>query len=194
MQRCVRLRRYSRRIRQRNSKNNLPKTKKRYSELDNIIKKLYESYAVGKISEKRFDMLSEEYEVEQAELETVIHDMQMQLDSFNEDTDRANQFLELAEKYTNFDKLTTPMINEFIDKIVVHAPDKSTGERIQDVNIYLKFIGKFDVPLPEPTPEELAAEEKLRLKRQKQREANKRYREKQKRLKLKAQEQKERSE
>ena len=175
-------------------KKQLAKNKKRYSELDNIIKKLYESYAVGKISEKRFDMLSEEYEAEQAELETVIHDMQMQLDSFNEDTDRVNQFLELAEKYTNFDKLTTPMINEFIDKIVVHAPDKSTGERIQDVDIYLKFIGKFDVPVPEPTPEELAAAEKLRLKRQKQREANKRYREKQKRLKLEAQEQRERSE
>lgn len=175
-------------------KKQLAKNKKRYSELDNIIKKLYESYAVGKISEKRFDMLSEEYEAEQTELETVIHDMQRQLDSFNEDTDRANQFLELAEKYTNFDKLTTPMINEFIDKIVVHAPDKSTGERIQDVDIYLKFIGKFDVPVPEPTPEELAAAEKLRLKRQKQREANKRYREKQKRLKLEAQEQKERSE
>ena len=172
----------------------LIKSKKRYSELDNIIKKLYESYATGKIPEKRFDTLSAEYEAEQAELEKTIEDMQSQLDSFDEDTDRAKQFLELAEKYTNFDKLTTPMINEFIDKIYVHAPDTSTGERVQEIDIYLNFIGKFDVPIPEPTPEELAEAEKNRLKRQKQREANQRYREKQKRLKAEAQEQNEKAE
>ena len=164
-------------------KRQLDKNKKRYSELDSIIKKLYERLASGKISEKRFDTLSEEYETEQAELEKVIEDMQAQVDNFEEDTDRANQFLELAEKYTNFDKLTTPMINEFIDKIYVHAPDKSTGERIQEIEVYMNFIGKFDVPIPEPTPEELAEMERVRIKRQKQREANKRYREKQKRLK-----------
>ena len=57
------------------------------------------------------------------------------------------------------------MINEFVEKIIVHAPYRSTGERIQEIEIYLKFIGKFDVPMPEPTPEELAAEEKRRQKR-----------------------------
>ncbi len=121
--------------------------------------------ASNKISEKRFDTLSEEYEAEQAELEKVIADMQSQVDDFEEDTDRANQFLELAEKYTNFDKLTTPMINEFIDKIVVYAPDKSSGERIQEVEIYLNFIGKFDVPISEPMMEELAETEKVRIRR-----------------------------
>lgn len=76
----------------------------------------------------------------------------------------------------------------YIDKIIVNAPDKSTGERIQDVDIYLKFVGKLDIPIPEPTPEELAEQEKVRLKRQKQREANQRFREKQKRLPPKTQE------
>lgn len=164
-------------------KKQLAKNKKRYSELNSIIKTLYERLASGKISEKRFDTLSEEYETEQAELEKVIEDMQAQVDNFDEDTDRANQFLELAEKYTNFDKLTTPMINEFIDKIYVHAPDKSTGERIQEIEIYMNFIGKFEVPISEPISEELTEEEKVRIRRQKQREANKRYREKQKQLK-----------
>ena len=161
-------------------KKQLAKNRKRYSELDNIIKTLYERLANGKISEKRFDALSEEYEKEQSELEKVIEDMQSQVDNFEEDTDRVNQFLELAEKYTNFDKLTTPMINEFIDKIYVHAPDKSTGERTQEIEIYMNFIGKFDVPISEPMPEELAGTERVRIRRQKQREANKRYREKQK--------------
>ena len=69
----------------------------------------------------------------------------------------------------------------FVDKIVVHAPDRSSGERMQEVDIYLKFIGKFDVPLPEPTPEELAEQERLRKKREKQREYSRRSREKKKR-------------
>ena len=38
-----------------------------------------------------------------------------------------------------------PMLNEFVDKILVHAPDKSSGERVQEVKIYFKFIGKFDI-------------------------------------------------
>lgn len=161
----------------------LKRDKKRCLELDGILKKLYESYATGKIPEKRFDILSAEYEQEQAELEKATAEAQAQIDRFKEDTYNADAFLELAERYTNFEVLTTPMINEFIDKIVVHAPDRSTGERIQGVDIYLKFVGKLNIPIPEPTPEELAEQEKIRLKRAKQREANKKLREKQKRLK-----------
>ena len=79
-------------------------------------------------------------------------------------------FLDLAKKYTNFSELTTPMINEFIDKIMVHAPDRSTGDRVQEVDIYLNFIGKFDAPMPEPTPEEIAEQERLRKERIRSRE------------------------
>ena len=115
------------------------------------------------------------------ELDAAIVREQAKLDAFNADTDRADQFLELVKRYTDFSVLTTPMILEFVDKIVVHAPDRSSGERVQEVDIYLKFIGKFDVPLPEPTPEELAEQEKLRQKREKQREYSRRSREKKKR-------------
>jgi site-specific DNA recombinase len=57
------------------------------------------------------------------------------------------------------------MLNEFVEKILVHEADYSSGERVQEVEIYLNFIGKFEVPMPEPTEEELAAEEKRRQKR-----------------------------
>ena len=65
----------------------------------------------------------------------------------------------------SFSELTTPMLNEFVEKILVHEADYSSGERVQEVEIYLNFIGKFEVPMPEPTEEELAAEEKCRQKR-----------------------------
>ena len=146
-------------------KKKLAKAKKRYAELDVLIKKLYESYAMEKISEHRFDMLSAEYEQEQAELESVIAADQVELEIFHADATRADQFMALAKKYTDFSELTTPMINEFIEKILIHAPEKIDGERTMEIKIFLKFIGKFDVPMPEPTPEEIAAAEADRKRR-----------------------------
>lgn len=125
-------------------------------------------------------MLSSEYEQEQEALEVTIAREQAELDAFEADTARVDQFLELARKYTDFSVLTTPMIYEFVDKILVHAPDRSSGERTQEVEIYLKFIGKFDVPMPEPTPEELAEMEKVRQRRAKGREKWRRAQEKKK--------------
>ena len=146
-------------------KRKVAKAKKRIAELDMLIKKLYETYAMGKLEEKRFEMLSAEYEKEQDELEQTLASDQASLGQFNEDTDRADKFLALAKKYTDFSELTAPMLHEFVEKIMVHAPDRSTGERVQEIEIYLKIIGKFDVPMPEPTPEELAAEEARRQRR-----------------------------
>ena len=146
-------------------KRKVAKGRRRSAELDVLIKKLYETYAMGKLEEKRFEMLSAGYEKEQDELEQALASDQANLDQFNENTDRADKFLALAKKYTDFSELTAPMIHEFVEKILVHAPDRSTGERVQEINIYLNFIGKFEVPMPEPTEEELAAEEKRRQKR-----------------------------
>ena len=159
-------------------KRKLNRDRKRSAELDGLIQKLYESYATGNLTEKRFKLLSDGYEREQEELDAAIEREQAELDTFNADTDRADQFLEMVKRYTDFSVLTTPMIMEFVDKIVVHAPDRSSGERTQEVDIYLKFIGKFDVPIPEPTPEELAEQERRQQLREKQREYTKRYREK----------------
>jgi DNA invertase Pin-like site-specific DNA recombinase len=150
------------------------KAKKRSVELDGLIRKLYEAYATEKLSEKRFEALSAEYEKEQAELETVIAEDEEKLTAYAADTDRVAQFLALTKKYTDFSVLTNQMILEFIDKIIVHAPTKESGEREQEVEIYLKFIGKFDVPMPEPTPEELAEQEKQRQRRAYYREKQRR--------------------
>ena len=74
------------------------------------------------------------------------------------------------------------MLNEFVDKILVHAPDKSSGERVQEVEIYFKFIGKFDIPIPEPTAEELALMEKERDRRARKRLAVKKYQDKMRKI------------
>ena len=116
-------------------KQRMRREQKRAGELDVIVKKLYESFALGKISEKRFDALSAEYEQEQETLEASIANAQAELDNYEADTARVDQFMALARKYTDFSELTTPMINEFVDKIVVHEADRSSGERTQEVDI-----------------------------------------------------------
>ena len=152
------------------AKRKLHKDRKRFRELDTIIKKLYESFAIGRISEERFDTLLADYEVEQKNLETAISDVEENLMSYEEDSARVEQFLALAQKYTDFSELTTPMINEFIDKIIVHAPEKMDGDRVQEIDIYLKFIGRFELPEQELTAEEMKRQEQLRRHRIKSRE------------------------
>ena len=148
----------------------LNKDRKRITELDNIIKKLYESFAVGRITDERFDNLLAEYEAEQKELQASVKAAEEHLSSFEEDTARVEQFMELARRYADFSELTAIMINEFIDKIIVHAPEKVDGDRVQEVEIYLKFIGQFELPAPELTAEEIKRQEQLRRHRIKSRE------------------------
>lgn len=136
-------------------KRKLNKDKRRYEELDVLYKRLYESYAIGKISEEKFDLLSKGYEQEQKDLKTAIVEAERSVAEFEKDSVCIDSFLSLATKYTDFTELTSPMLNEFVEKILVHAPDRSTGERMQEVEIYLNFIGNIEVPAPEPTPEEL---------------------------------------
>ena len=150
----------------RDVKRKLNKDIRRRDELDGIIKKLYESFALGRINDERFDTLLAEYENEQKALKTSIEEAEGNIASFEKDTFNAERFLELAEKYTDFSELTTPMINEFIDRIVVHKAEKiDDGDRVQQVDVYLNFIGQFELPEPEPTEEEKKREDYLKRKR-----------------------------
>ena len=148
-------------------KRRLARDRKRCAELDGLFQKLYESYATGKITEKRFDMMAANYETEQAELERRIADGQQELDTYMQDEARIDKFLELTKRYTDFSELTTPMIKEFVEKIVVHAPDRSTGQRTQQVDIHFKFIGQFSIPkeTEQLSPEEQIARDELEAKR-----------------------------
>lgn len=136
-------------------KRKLTKDKKRFEELNSLYKKLYESYALGKIPEEKFDMLSAGYEKEQKELETQITAAEAELAQFEKDNVNIDNFMALAKRYTDFSELTTPMINEFVEKIIVHSAVRANRERTQEVEIYLNFVGNVKVPQPEPTPEEI---------------------------------------
>ena len=152
------------------AKARIRKAQKRCKELDVLIQKLYESYALNKITEKRFDDFLAAYEQEQAELKAVLETDSGELQAYEADSDHIASFLKLARKYRDTDELTTPMIYAYIEKIIVHAPEKINGERHMQLDIYLKFIGNFQVPQTDPTAEEIAAEKKRRQQRAKNRE------------------------
>jgi DNA invertase Pin-like site-specific DNA recombinase len=161
----------------------LAKNERRIAELDVLFRKVYEDNAIGKLSDERFDVMSRDYEREQAELKTQSEELRALLDEYEEDSRSAERFLALARKYPDFDELTPQMLHEFVDKVYVHEAEKIDGERRQQIDIHLNFIGQFaapDEPVPEPTPEEIAAAEKERARKQHLREYHKQWRDKRK--------------
>ena len=128
------------------TKARIRKAQKRCKELDVLIQKLYESYALEKISEKRFDDFLAAYEKEQAELKAVLETDTEELRAYEVDSDHIASFLKLARTYREADELTTPMIYAFVEKIIVHAPDKSSGHRKQKIELVWNFIGEVNLP------------------------------------------------
>jgi len=159
----------------REQKKRLRQVEKRIGELDELIKKLYEGNATGKIPDKHFNRLLAEYDTEQSALEQEAAELKEGITAQAEDGMRAQRFVSLVRRYTSFDELTAPMLNEFIEKVVVHEADKSTGDRRQKVDIYFNFIGCFVPPNPEVilTAEEEAKAQKALAARNREREQNK---------------------
>lgn len=134
---------------QREQKRRLAEAIERNGELNTLIKKLYEGNATGKIPDKHFERLLAEYDREQTALETEIEDLQAQIDSFNEDSTKADKFIAVVRRYTDFTELTTPMLNEFIEKVVVHEATGGRTDRKQKIDVYFNFVGQVELPPPD---------------------------------------------
>ena len=147
----------------RESRRKLTKGKRRREEISRLIKKLYESYAADKIPENHFSELLTGYDAEQKSLDAELERLQAEIDRYNTDSVRADRFLELVKRHTEFTELTPTLLNEFVEKVVVHEAVKIEGKRTMQVDIYLNFIGKFD--LPEQEAAQAATPEKKRKKK-----------------------------
>jgi len=122
-------------------KRELAVAQKRYDELDRLFTKIYEDNANCKISDKRFDKMSAACEAEQAELSKTISEYSSALTEQANQTQNAKKFLNIAKKYSRITELTPQILREFIDKIVVHAPDRSSERRVVQIYIHYNFIG-----------------------------------------------------
>ena len=150
------------------SKKKLTQATRRRDEVGTLIKKLYESYALDKIPEKHFTELLKDYDTEQARLDGEINELQALIDNHNADNVKVDKFIELVKRHTEFNEFSAVLLNEFIEKVIVHEAVRIDGVRTQEIEIYFSFIGKFDVPL---TADEIEEIEKpiIRTSRKKQR-------------------------
>ena len=103
-------------------------------------------------------MLAASYEEEQKELKKQVQSYEETVAIQKQTNNDLDSFYALVDRYTSFEKLTTAMLNEFVDKVLVHKAEKIDGRRVQKVEIYLNFVGVVDFPEPEKTPEELEQE------------------------------------
>ncbi len=120
---------------------------KRIAELEHLLKKLYEDYALGRITEERFDKLSASYEQEEATLRKSLATDQDHIRETQSKADRTEQFLALVKKYRDCTEVTDEMIRAFVDKIVVHRTISLVpGQRTRQIEVHLNFIGQFNIP------------------------------------------------
>ena len=125
-------------------KRELERAKKRIAELDRIFKRIYEDDITGAISHERFLKLSAEYEAEQKELTEFVKQEQATVNTYEQNKADIDNFCAVIRKYIGIKELTPTIVNEFVKKIIVHAPDKSSGHRRQKVDIVWNFIGSLD--------------------------------------------------
>lgn len=125
-------------------KKELEQARKRIAELDRIFKRIYEDDINGTISHERFLKLSAEYEAEQKELTEFVKAEQAAVDTYEQDRTDFDSFAAVIRKYVGIRELTPTIVNEFIKKIIVHAPDKSSGHRRQKIEIVWNFIGELE--------------------------------------------------
>ena len=109
--------------------------------------RLYEDHVLGSLPDERYQKMTAEYEAEQESLRTEIEVLEELIASQQEATDNYDRFAALVEKNVDIPVLTPTIVNEFIKKILVYAPDKSSGKRKQEIKIIFNFVGQVDIPI-----------------------------------------------
>ena len=145
----------------RKKKRRLTAAQKRAGELERLVCKIYEDNALGRLPDARYAALDAQYAKEQEELAAEITQLEKAVSSYDQGKKSAEKFIALIDKYQGFDTMTNTMLNEFVDKILVHERDrKGCQDTTQTVEIYFNFVGRYIPPSfreAELTPEEQEA-------------------------------------
>lgn len=125
---------------------------KRMEELDKIIQRLYEDSVLGKLSDARYMKLSAQYETEQAEIGRLAKALEQEIESEAGQVADVGRFLQLADRYSDLRELDAATVNELIEKIVIHSPEKIGGKKHVTIEVYFTYVGKIRIPLSKPEP------------------------------------------
>ena len=131
----------------------LAAAQKRAGELEKLICKIYEDNALGKLPDARYEALDAQYAKEQDALNAEIAELEKAVTGYEQSRKSAEKFIALIDKYENFDTLTNTMLNEFVEKILVHErARKGSQDTTQEVEIYFNFVGRYIPPALQPVP------------------------------------------
>ena len=143
----------------------LAAAQKRAGELEKLICKIYEDNALGKLPDTRYKALDAQYAKEQDALEIEIAELEKAVTGYEQSQKSAEKFIALIDKYENFDTLTNTMLNEFVEKILVHERSrKGSQDTTQEIEIYFNFLGRYIPPALQPVPLTPEEQEELRKK------------------------------
>ena len=143
----------------------LAAAQKRAGELEKLICKIYEDNALGKLPDARYKALDAQYAKEQDALEIEIAELEKAVTGYEQSQKSAEKFIALIDKYENFDTLTNTMLNEFVEKILVHErARKGSQDTTQEIEIYFNFLGRYIPPSLQPVPLTPEEQEELRKK------------------------------
>ena len=146
----------------------LATAQKRAGELEKLICKIYEDNALGKLPDARYKALDAQYAKEQDALEIEIAELEKAVTGYEQSQKSAEKFIALIDKYENFDTLTNTMLNEFVEKILVHERSrKGSQDTTQEIEIYFNFLGRYIPPSLQPVP--LTPEEQEELRKREER-------------------------
>ncbi len=120
--------------------------KRRISELDMIISRIYEDDILGKISDERYSRMASMYETEQKELIETISNSEKELEKAEQQNVDMRLLLKTLRKLTDFRELTPTIVNSLIQRIEVHNNDKYDGHCHVKVDIYFTAVGMIDIP------------------------------------------------
>ena len=112
----------------------LMESKNRLQELERLMCSIYEDMILEKIPSNRYEILNSQYETEQIALSKEIKDLEFAISRYEKETDKAKKFISLISRYENFDELTTTMINEFVEKIIVHERNRKGSQTSKQKN------------------------------------------------------------
>ena len=143
----------------------LAAAQKRAGELETLICKIYEDNALGRLPDARYEALDAQYAKEQDALHTEIAELEKSVMGYDQSRKSAEKFIALIDKYKNFDTLTNTMLNEFVEKILIHErARKGSQDTTQEVEIYFNFVGRYIPPALQPVPLTPEEQEELRKK------------------------------
>ena len=127
------------------AKKELEKSKRRVSELEIIIKRLYEDSVLNRITDEHFDRFYGGYNDEQSALNRRVAELSAFLESEQEKNSNITRFLALVHKYTDTSELTAEIVRVFVEKIMVHQANGKHGKnRRQQLDIYWNYIGAIE--------------------------------------------------